>query len=242
MNLIIDIGNSSCKAALFDGTTLLQIHKGSNRRIEILDRWYAEYSIDRAIISSVIELTDEIVAQLQALPCSCVRFSTSMPLPVKLLYKTPETLGVDRLAAVIGAQAEAPGKDILVIDAGSAITYDFLDAQGNYHGGNIAPGLAMRLRALHEHTGKLPLVKADGDTPALGYNTETAIRSGVIRGIRYEIDGYIAELRDKYPSVLIFLTGGDEKSLIYNVKNCIFADEFLVLKGLNRILINNDTI
>ena len=135
MNLIIDIGNSSCKAALFDGTTLLQIHKGSNRRIEILDRWCAEYSIDRAIISSVIELTDEIVAQLQALPCSCVRFSTSMPLPVKLLYKTPETLGVDRLAAVIGAQAEAPGKDILVIDAGSAITYDFLDAQGNYHGG-----------------------------------------------------------------------------------------------------------
>jgi type III pantothenate kinase len=88
----------------------------------------------------------------------------------------------------------------------------------------------------------LPLVKADGDTPALGYNTETAIRSGVIRGIRYEIDGYVAELRDKYPSVLIFLTGGDEKSLIYNVKNCIFADEFLVLKGLNRILINNDTI
>lgn len=242
MNLIIDIGNSSCKAALFDGATLVKIHKGSNRRIEILDEWCAEYSVDKAIISSVIDLSDDVVEQLQSLPCHCIRFTVSMPLPVKLLYKTPETLGVDRLAAVIGAQAEAPGKDILVIDAGSAITYDFLDAKGCYHGGNIAPGLAMRLRALHEQTGKLPLVSATGDTPMLGYNTETAIRSGVIQGIRYEIEGYIAELRNKYPSVLIFLTGGDEKSLICNVKNCIFADEFLVLKGLNRILINNDTI
>ena len=240
MNLIIDIGNSSCKAALFDGTTLLQIHKGSNRRIEILDRWCAEYSIDRAIISSVIELTDEIVAQLQALPCSCVRFSTSMPLPVKLLYKTPETLGVDRLAAVIGAQAEAPGKDILVIDAGSAITYDFLDAQGNYHGGNIAPGIEMRLAALHEHTNKLPHIRKEGEAPTLGYDTETAIRSGVINGVIYEIEGYITELKKKHPELLVFLTGGDQKSLIYKIKSCIFADEFLVLKGLNRILTNHD--
>lgn len=246
LNLIIDIGNSSCKAALFDGGAMVETHKGSNSRIEILDKWCADYVIDRAIVSSVIELSDEISRQLESLPCPYVRFSTSMPLPVKLLYRTPETLGVDRLAAVIGAQAEAPGKDILVIDAGSAITYDFLDADGNYHGGNIAPGLAMRLKALHEQTGKLPLVGVEGDTPALGYNTETAIRSGVVRGIRYEIDGYVSELREKYPTVLIFLTGGDEKSLIYSVKNnvksCIFADEFLVLKGLNRILTNNDTI
>ena len=100
----------------------------------------------------------------------------------------------------------------------------------------------MRLSALHKFTGKLPLVASEGDTPALGYNTETAIRSGVIRGVEYEINGYITEIRKKYPSVLIFLTGGDEKTLIYNIKSCIFADEFLVLKGLNRILTLHDTI
>ena len=99
----------------------------------------------------------------------------------------------------------------------------------------------MRLTALHEQTGKLPLVSNEGDTPAMGYNTETAIRSGVINGIKYEIEGYISEISKKYPSLLIFLTGGDQKILINNIKSRIFVDEYLVLKGLNRILTNHGT-
>lgn len=242
MNLIIDIGNTCCKIALYDGVTMKEFCKADNRQMEISDDWCSCCKIDKAIVSSVVGIPQNIEEQISKLSCPVVYFNATMPLPVKILYKTPQTLGVDRLAAVIGAQGEAPGKELLVIDAGSAITYDFLDAQGNYHGGNISPGVNMRLRALHEFTSKLPLVASAGDVPALGYNTETAIRSGVLRGVAHEIEGYIAEIKAKYPSVLIFLTGGDEKTLIYNIKSCIFADEFLVLKGLNRILTFNDTI
>ena len=242
LNLIIDIGNSSCKSALYNGMEMAEFHKGSNREIEILDRWNNRYTIEKAIVSSVITIPQEIEQQLTALGCPVLHFSNKIPLPVKILYKTPHTLGADRLAAIIGAQGEAPDKDILVIDAGSAITYDFLDAQGNYHGGDIAPGADMRLQSLHEHTNKLPRIAKDGDTPPLGYDTETAIRSGVINGIVYEIEGHISELKKKYPTLLVFLTGGDQKTLIYKIKSCIFADEFLVLKGLNRILTNHDNI
>ncbi len=242
MNLIIDIGNSSCKSALYDGEDLKECHKGSNKEIEILERWNNSYRIEKAIVSSVITIPKEIEQQLDTLNCPILHFSSTIPLPIKILYKTPHTLGVDRIAAIIGAQNEAPGKDILVIDAGSAITYDFLDAQGNYHGGNIAPGADMRLISLHEHTNRLPHVTKEGNTPQLGYDTETAIRSGVINGITYEIEGYISELKKKYPALLVFLTGGDQKSLIYKIKSCIFADEFLVLKGLNRILTHHDNI
>lgn len=241
MNLIIDIGNSSCKSALFEEKVIKEYHKGSNSFIEILDEWSKAYKIEKAIVSSVIEIPPSIVEQLETLPCPYIHFNAQTKLPIKILYKTPHTLGVDRIAAVVGAQGEAPERDILVIDAGSAITYDFLDAQGNYHGGNIAPGVNMRLTALHEHTGKLPLVPNEGDTPTMGYNTETAIRSGVINGIKYEIEGYISEISKKYTSLLIFLTGGDQKILINNIKSRIFADEYLVLKGLNRILTNHGT-
>lgn len=241
MNLIIDIGNSSCKSALFEKGTIKEFHKGSNSFIEIFDEWSKAYKIDKAIVSSVIEIPQSIVKQLETLSCPYIHFNAQTKLPIKILYKTPHTLGVDRIAAVVGAQGEAPQKDILVIDAGSAITYDFLDAQGNYHGGNIAPGVNMRLTALHEHTGKLPLVSSEGDTPTMGYNTETAIRSGVINGIIYEIEGYISEISKKNPSLLIFLTGGDQKILINNIKSRIFADEYLVLKGLNRILTYHGT-
>ena len=131
MNLIIDIGNSSCKSALFEQGAIKEFHKGSNSLIECLDEWRGKHEIEKAIVSSVIEIPATIVEQLEALPCPYIQFSTSMQLPVKILYRTPHTLGADRIAAVIGAQSEAPKKDILVIDAGSAITYDFLDAQGN---------------------------------------------------------------------------------------------------------------
>ena len=127
---------------------------------------------------------------------------------------------------------------MLVIDAGSAITIDFVGKDGKYNGGNIAPGIKMRLKALHEYTSRLPMVEKDGDTPTMGYDTETAIRSGVINGICHEIEGYINEFKQKYCDVLVFLTGGDEKPLKNRIKSCIFADKYLVAKGLKRILLD----
>ncbi len=236
MNLIIDIGNNSAKYFLFNEEQIVLHTRKENTSFDIIGEWNSLYDIDKAIISSVIAEQPALAAELSRLDCPVVRFNNSLQLPLEIKYRTPHTLGSDRLAAAVGAWNEAPGRNIIVIDAGSAITIDFIDRNGNYLGGNIAPGIKMRLRALHEYTAKLPMIEKEGDTPAIGHDTETAIRSGVINGICHEIDGYINDFKQKYCDVLIFLTGGDEKTLKNRVKNCIFADKYLVAKGLNRIL------
>ena len=243
VNLIIDIGNTVAKVALFDGRELVDVVHDSNRSLGRLPEVCARYPVERAILVSVIDLSPEVESRLEGLPCPLLRLDADTPLPVKNLYETPRTLGYDRMAAVVGAFDRFPGRDLLVIDAGTCITYEFLDASGRYHGGNISPGLQMRFRALHQFTGRLPQVSADGRLPFIGKDTDTAIRAGVLRGIEYEMQGYIHAMRDKYPGLLVFLTGGDEFSFDTNLKSIIFADRFLVLKGLNRILIyNNDKI
>lgn len=236
MNLIIDIGNNSAKFFLFNGEQIVLHTRRENTRFDVIDEWNRLYDIDKAIVSTVIADSRELLDELNKLKCPVVRFSSSTPLPLEIDYRTPGTLGSDRIAAAVGAWSEAHGRNILVIDAGTAITIDFVRNDGTYNGGNIAPGIKMRLRALHEYTSRLPMVDKEGDTPAIGYDTETAIRSGVINGICHEIEGYINEFKQKYCDLLVFLTGGDEKPLKNRIKNCIFADKYLVAKGLNRIL------
>ena len=236
MNLIIDIGNNSSKFFLFNGEQIVLHTRRENTVFDVIDEWNRLYDIDGAIVSSVITDSPQLQAELQKLQCPVVRFNSSTPLPLEINYRTPGTLGSDRVAAAVGAWSEAPGRNMLVIDAGTAITIDFVGKEGKYNGGNIAPGIKMRLRALHEYTSRLPMVDKEGDTPTIGYDTETAIRSGVINGICHEIEGYIDEFKQKYCDVLVFLTGGDEKPLKNRIKSCIFADKYLVAKGLNRIL------
>ena len=240
MNLIIDIGNNSAKFFLFKGEQIILHTRKSNSSFEILDEWSRLYDIEKAIISSVVEEGPELLSAISKLQCPVVRFNNSMQLPLEIKYKTPDTLGSDRVAAAVGAWNETPGRNILVIDAGTAITVDFISKDGKYNGGNIAPGIKMRLRALHEFTNRLPIVDKEGEIPSIGYDTETAIRSGVINGICHEIDGYINDFKQKFCDVLVFLTGGDEKPLKNRIKNCIFADKYLVAKGLNRILRDYD--
>ncbi|MBO7193533.1 MAG: type III pantothenate kinase [Bacteroidaceae bacterium] len=240
MNLIIDIGNNSAKFYLFKGEQIILHTRKNNSSFEIMDEWSRLYDIEKAIVSSVIEEGPELSSAISKLQCPVVRFNNSMQLPLEINYRTPDTLGSDRVAAAVGAWNEAPGRNILVIDAGTAITVDFISKDGKYNGGNIAPGIKMRLRALHEFTNRLPIVDKEGEIPSIGYDTETAIRSGVINGICHEIDGYINEFKQKFCDVLVFLTGGDEKPLKNRIKNCIFADKYLVAKGLNRILRDYD--
>ncbi len=236
MNLIIDIGNTVAKVALFEGEELIKVFYDSNQSLDCLQAVCAEYPIDKAIIATVIDLAEQMLEQIRQLPFPVLWLDSETMLPIINLYETPKTLGYDRIAAVVGANAQFPDRDILVIDAGTCITYEFVDSLGQYHGGNIAPGMHMRFNALHHYTGRLPLVSAEGELPLLGKDTETAIRSGVIKGIEHEIKGYIMSLKYKYPELLVFLTGGDEFSFDTNLKSVIFADRFLVLKGLNRIL------
>ena len=236
MNLIIDIGNNSAKFFLFQGEQIILHTRKENSSFDVIDEWNRLYDIDKVIVSSVITDCESLLDEISKLQCPVIRFDKSTPLPLEVNYRTPGTLGSDRIAAAVGAWGEAPGRNILVIDAGSAITIDFVGKDGKYNGGNIAPGIKMRLRALHEYTDRLPMVEKEGDIPTIGYDTETAIRSGVINGVCHEIEGYINEFKQKYCDVLVFLTGGDEKPLKNRIKSCIFADKYLVAKGLNRIL------
>lgn len=242
MNLIADIGNNSAKFFLFNGEQILLHTRRNDASYGVISEWNDQFGIDRIIVSTVVDLTKEQKDEFQAVGCPVIWFDNSSATPLKIEYATPHTLGSDRIAAAVGAWSEQPGRNMLVIDAGSAITIDFVDRDGRYKGGNISPGIKMRLKALHEYTGRLPLIEKEGDTPEFGYDTETAIRSGVIIGICHEIDSYINEIREKYGDVLVFLTGGDEKALKNRIKNRIFADKYLVAKGLNRILLDYESI
>ncbi len=240
LNLIIDIGNTMAKVALFDDGEPVEVLTESNQSLDGLQALCSKYPVERGIVATVIDLSERVQADLAALPFPLLRLDHQTPLPVVNLYETPETLGYDRMAAVVGANELFPHRDILVIDAGTCITYEFIDSKGQYHGGNISPGMQMRFKALHRFTGRLPLVGATGRKLPMGRDTETAIRAGVMKGMEYEISGYIESMKHKYPELLVFLTGGDEFSFDSTVKSIIFADRFLVLKGLNRILNYNN--
>ena len=243
MNLVIDIGNTVAKLAAFDGDELKEVVFDSNRTLAQLPEFCKRYPFERAIAVTVVDLEEAVARSLEGLPFPVLWLDKETPLPVQNLYETPQTLGYDRMAAVVAANACCPGRDLLVIDAGTCVTYEFVDAQGRYHGGNISPGMQMRFKALHHLTGHLPLVSAEGRMLPMGKDTETAIRAGVLKGMEYEIEGYIRRMKHKYPELLVFLTGGDDFSFDTNLKSIIFADRFLVLKGLNRILgYNNDKI
>ena len=240
LNLIIDIGNTAAKVALFDGGEMVEVLTESNQSLDCLEALCAKYPVEQGIVATVIDLSERVLAALVALPFPLLWLDSKTPLPVTNLYETPETLGYDRMAAVVGANEQYPRRDILVIDAGTCITYEFIDSKGLYHGGNISPGMQMRFKALNQFTGRLPLIDSNGRKLPMGRDTETAIRAGVLKGMEYEISGYIESMKHKYPELLVFLTGGDDFSFDSSVKSIIFADRFLVLKGLNRILNYNN--
>lgn len=236
MNLTIDIGNTRTKVATFDGDEFVQEEKFENADVEHLLDIIGRCRPDAVAYCSVAAEDERLTEALAALPCPVLRVTGTTPAPVTVGYRTPETLGADRLAAVVGAVTLQPDTDLLVIDAGTCITYDFVDAHGRYLGGNISPGMEMRLEALHVRTARLPRVEADGDTPDLGYDTATAIRAGVTRGIGYELQGCIRHWQKRYPALRIFLTGGDRFAFSDALRRDILTDSHLVARGLNRLL------
>jgi type III pantothenate kinase len=237
VNIIIDQGNTSAKIAVFDGRKLLASFICKPLLLKRLETLLNEFSPSQGILSSVVGLREDVIGLLEQRLNRFIVLDEKVPIPIQNAYKTPETLGKDRIAAVVGGMKKAPRKNILVIDAGTAITYDFLDNSGVYRGGNISPGMTVRFKALHHYTKSLPMLDEHGDIPFIGYDTETAIRAGVIKGIAKEIDGYIDEFKQKYPDLLVFLTGGHTFYFETKLKNSIFADGNLVLEGLNEILI-----
>lgn len=236
MHLIIDIGNSRTKFVAFDHGTPTDERIDEGHDLAGLMAFVRQHPFEAAILSSTVDLTAGAERHLQALPCPLLRFTPATPVPLQNRYRTPQTLGSDRLAAAVGAWTLKPGRNLLIIDAGSCITFDFVSAEGAYVGGNISPGLHARLRAIDDYFPRLPLVAPEGDVPELGYDTQTAIRAGVIEGMKHEIEGYIRHFSVKYADLLVFLTGGDQFNFDKTIKSAIFADHFVVPRGLDAIL------
>ncbi len=240
MNLIIDQGNTSVKIALFDGREILKMATFENSLIEEIRNYILGLEFSNAIYSSVSKQNEEFVNLLSSRVSKFVTLNYQTPLPIEVEYATPQTLGVDRVAGAVGTTEVIPSVPTLIIDAGTAITYDYITADGVYKGGNIAPGVSMRLKALNYYTSSLPLVEVSEQFPVLGYDTQSAILSGVMNGVVYECEGYIAKISKKEPKLHVIITGGDHLLLYNQLKNSTFVplidEEYLVLKGLNAIL------
>jgi len=235
MNLIVDIGNTNTKLAVFEGQKRLSLSRINELSCEELEKELTGFKIQKVIVSSVKKL-HPLMSELFFSNIPFVHVLTHKSrLPFKIEYETPETLGPDRIAAVAGAFNLFAGTEILVIDAGTALTFDFLSAN-IYKGGNISPGLKMRFKALNKFTDKLPLVSPDKNFTFPGRNTTDAITAGVITGITYEINEYIRTFEKKHTHFKIVLTGGDSGYLKDKIDNKVTYMPDIVIDGLNYIL------
>ena len=233
MNICIDIGNTNAKLGFFNEDVLAEEkHFVTDRGIlKILNDSQAEH----VLISSVRKGIGRIVERSTKIANTLVLDYTT-PLPIKSLYHTPQTLGVDRIASVTGARFLFKNKNCLVIDMGTCITYDVIDNTGIYHGGGISPGVDMKLKAMHKFTSKLPIVTAKGLPELIGKSTKDCMLSGAIYGTIAELEGIIHQYMQFFDDLVIIFCGGDANFFESKIKGHIFAIPNLVLIGLNQIL------
>ena len=238
MNLAIDIGNTRAKLAVFDDNEMLFSDAVETLSEKVVARLFKKHPIKNSMLSAVSTYNDgfnDFLAKNSRL----FILDNKTPLPVKNLYKTPLTLGKDRIAAVAGAFALYPNENVLVLDIGTAITYEFISGKGEYHGGGISPGVRLRLKALNAYTSNLPLIEPQQIDFLTGASTKDSILSGVMNGTRLELEGFITEYSARHENLRVLLTGGDAPLFETVLKSKIFAIPNLVLIGLNKILQHN---
>jgi len=243
MKLVIDIGNTLSKVAVFDGTDIVELNTTQKISVEYFQNLLKSLQdIQSSIIAHVADIDEQIINYLASV-LNLIVLSETTPLPFVNKYETPLSLGYDRIAAVAGASNIFPNDNVLVIDAGSCITYDFIKSGKEYMGGGISPGLKMRFSALNTFTGKLPLINSDLEKSVklIGTDTKKSILSGVQNGILQEVDGIIDSYKMLFPGIKIVLSGGNYKYFDKTLKNNIFATPNIVLRGLNRILDFNES-
>jgi type III pantothenate kinase len=238
MNLAIDIGNTNTKVGIFEGQIILKTIIVNKHISQLFDQELKIYKdkIDKAIVCSVIEINKDFNDYLDD-NFPFLLFSYSTPVPINNLYHSPLSIGMDRIAAVIGSRVYCNSKNTLVIDAGTCITYDFINANNEYLGGGISPGIMMRFKALNNYTSKLPLVQIIEENNLIGRDTMESIKSGVVNGTIAEVTAIIDQYRWLYDDLKVIITGGDSSFFAINLKNGIFAAPHLVLQGLNEVLI-----
>lgn len=243
MNLTIDIGNSFIKTCIFSENKIIRNEIFSEDYLLNLEKLFFSFpDLTKVIISSVRKDDKWITSFLenQKNLQKIVLLDHTTQIPIKNKYESKQSLGRDRIALAVGAYSLYPGENNLIIDCGTAITYDVVDNSNTYLGGNISPGIDMRFKALNQFTQRLPLVDKSEPHDLIGKSTHEAITNGVIHGIIYEIDGYIASLKKHYQDLNIIMTGGDAKFFDKKLKNTIFVVLNLIPIGLNRILEYND--
>ncbi len=236
MILTIDVGNTRIKSAVFENNTLVEVFVFSNQDCE---------KFIKNILVKFDKITNLVVASVGKLQKeSFEAFSDQVKIhfitrennfPFQNNYSTPQTLGIDRMVLAAGAVLRFPKQNRLVIDAGTCITYDFIDENNNYLGGAISPGIRLRYESMHNYTAKLPLLTIEEPKSMIGNTTQQAMHSGVINGLTYEIDGYINALKDKNENFIIILTGGDSIFLAKRLKNTIFANSNFLLESLSNL-------
>ena len=235
MNLAVDFGNTLTKIGIFNQRKLLKLYiSASFSKTEIQD-FLKEYEVKDAILSASGPV-DKMIKEVLKTNTHLREFDEHTPVPIKNLYKTPKTLGKDRLALSVAADSIYPESHKLVVDAGTSITFDFINSAGEYIGGSISPGIEMRFKALHTFTKNLPLIVRSEKFPLTGRNTKDSILSGVLVGVLSEVEDRIGQWRTAHSNIKVLLTGGDAAFFETHLKSEIFAVPNLVIKGLNEIL------
>jgi type III pantothenate kinase len=240
MIVAIDVGNTKIKVAVFEQDTIIHKNDFTNEELlEGLKNIFKKHSNSKQIvISSVAILPNDVILYLQN-KTKVFLVSNENKFPFENKYATPLTLGMDRKVLVSGAVLKFQNQNCLIIDAGSCITYDFVDANSNYFGGAITPGIQMRYKALNNFTAKLPLLDIEIPESFIGNSTNQSIHSGVVNGVLYEIEGFIKEYLREYEHLTIILTGGDALFLAKRLKSTIFANSNFLLESLNLLYQHN---
>lgn len=236
MQLIIDIGNTLSKIARFEGRTIQEVSRVEHAEThQAVAKAILETKPNAIGFANVNAEDLDLPNEFQGVPAYNVK---DCSLPITVSYATPETLGIDRLCGAVASSARHPGQAVLSIDLGTCITYD-LTVNADFKGGGIAPGYAMRLKAMHRFTERLPEVQANEELPYIGTNTTGSMLFGAGRGIVAEINGIIAHFKATYPELKVILTGGDHSTFEQHIENAIFAAPNLVLEGINEILLHH---
>lgn len=223
--LAVDQGNTLLKLTLFEGGEVKEVCRFSSQAIEdvfsAVERWHP----DCGVFCSVGKIDPRMVESLRiALEGKLLILSRSTKLPIKIDYSTPSTLGLDRIALAVGAAMSYKGEPLAVVDAGTAVTLDVVDADTTFRGGRIAPGIRLRFEALHSHTSALPMVDAEGMLPIIGDSTATSIRSGVVLGLSDEITETFRQYKKLFGCKRLVMTGGDAEMLADCIKSRIPVD------------------
>lgn len=237
MNLVIDVGNTKIKMAIFqEDSQILDVKCVKKEFQERLYELFKNYPIKNTILSSVGAFSEVDLKKVSQLQPNLVYLSNNTKVPLENYYSSPETLGVDRIALASAAIYKYPQTNVLVIDAGTCITYDFVNEEGQYLGGSISPGITMRFQALHKFTAQLPELTLENQKELIGRSTDQSIQSGVVFGVIGEISSIINRYKQKNKKLTVVLTGGDTNFLAKRLKNGIFAHPNFLLEGLNAIL------